>query len=226
MNGSHAAVTRFLIVVNVIVFIWEIASFGLGVFTGNVANPQAFFESGTLIPAYVLQNHEYWRIVTGAFMHANIVHIAVNMYSLYVLGRFVEAVLGSPRMLFVYAVSLVVSGFTIVYFSAPDVPTLGASGAIFGLFGALFAIGFKFGKRGMDLVKANIAILVVNLVFTFFYPGISWQAHVGGLIAGFIVTFAIFFPPQRVRPFVVDAASGSALDSEYEPPSENVTPNS
>ena len=76
----------------------------------------------------------------------------------------------------------------------------------------------------MDLVKANIPILVVNLIFSFTFPGISWQAHVTGLLAGFIITFAIYFPPQRIRPEVVDAGSGSTLDTEYEPPPENVTP--
>ena len=80
--------------------------------------------------------------------------------------------------------------------------TLGASGAIFGLFGALFAIGFKLGKPGMDLVRSNIGILVINLIITFTVPAISWQAHVAGLVAGFILTFAIYYPPRRVAPVV------------------------
>ena len=105
----------------------------------------------------------------------------MNMMSLYFLGRFIEYALGSWRMLLVYMVSLVASGLGVVYFSAPNVPTVGASGAIFGLFGALFAIGFKLGKPGMDLVRANIGILVLNLIITFTVPAISWQAHVAGL---------------------------------------------
>lgn len=215
-------VTRFLIVVNIIVFIWEYATLGSGILSGNV-DVNGLVRDGALVPVAVTQYHEYWRIITSAFLHGSILHIAVNMYSLYILGRFMEGALGSPRLLFIYMVSLVASGLGVVYFSAPNVATLGASGAIFGLFGALFAMGFKFGPRGMDLVKANIPILLVNLVFSFAVPGISWQAHVSGLIAGFIVTFAVYFPPKRIRPEVVDAASGSALDSEYEPPPENVT---
>ncbi|HEY9086277.1 MAG TPA: rhomboid family intramembrane serine protease [Candidatus Tyrphobacter sp.] len=214
--------TRFLIVVNVIVFIWEIATLGTGILSGNV-DVNGLVRDGALVPIAVTQYHEYWRIFTSAFLHGSILHIAVNMYSLYVLGRFMEAALGSPRMLFIYMVSLVASGLGVVYLSSPNVATLGASGAIFGLFGALFAIGLKFGPRGMDLVKANIPILLVNLIFTFAVPGISWQAHVSGLLAGFIITFAIYFPPKRIRPEVVDAGSGSALDSEYEPAPENVT---
>jgi membrane associated rhomboid family serine protease len=216
-------ITRFLIVVNVLVFIWEIVTLGTGIFSGNV-DVNGLVNDGALVPIAVTQYHEYWRIITGAFLHGSILHIAVNMYSLYVLGRFMEGALGSPRLLFIYMGSLVASGLGVVFFSAPNVATLGASGAIFGLFGALFAVGFKFGPRGMDLVKANIPILVVNLIFSFTFPGISWQAHVTGLLAGFIITFAIYFPPQRIRPEVVDAGSGSTLDTEYEPPPENVTP--
>ncbi len=215
-------ITRFLVVVNVIVFLWEAATMGPGIFSGNVTNDQIVAD-GALVPVLVTGYHEYWRIITSAFLHANLLHIALNMYSLYVLGRFVEPVLGSPRMLLVYAVSLLASGFGVVYFSQPDVPTLGASGAIFGIFGALFAIGFKFGKRGLDLVKAMLPILILNLVFTFVSPDISKAAHVSGLIAGFILTFAIYFPPKRVRPHVYDAGSGSVLDTEYQEPPEGVT---
>jgi membrane associated rhomboid family serine protease len=118
----------------------------------------------------------------------------------------------------IYALSLVASGLAVVYFSAPDVATVGASGAIFGLFGALFAIGFKLGKPGMELVQANIGILVLNLIITFTVPAISWQAHVGGLLTGFIVTYAIFFPPRRVQPAVVDAATGEGYETEYQEP--------
>src|SRR5579871_6615600 len=101
-------------------------------------------------------------------------------------------------MLLVYIVALIGSGLGVVYLSPPLVPTVGASGAIFGLFGALFAIGFKLGKPGMDLVRSNVGILVVNLIITFTVPAISWQAHVAGLLAGFALTFVIYYPPRRV----------------------------
>lgn len=216
-------VTRFLVVVNLIVFLWEIATLGPGMLQGNV-DVNGLVRDGALVPILITGYHEYWRIVTSAFLHASLLHIGVNMFSLWILGRFIESALGSPRMLFVYVLSLVASGFGVVYFSEPNVATLGASGAIFGLFGALFAIGLKFGRRGMDLVKANIPILALNLVFSFTARGISWQAHVAGLIAGFILAFAIYFPPKRIRPEVVDVTNGNPLETEYEPPPENVTP--
>ena len=213
-------ITRFLIVCNVIAYLWEISLGGPGMISGfgNGAGMQRVLTDGALYPALVLQDGQWWRIFTGAFLHGGLIHIGVNMMSLYFLGRFIEYALGSWRMLLVYMVSLIASGLGVVYLSAPDVPVVGASGAIFGLFGALFAIGFKLGKPGMDLVRANIGILVLNLIITFTVPAIAWQAHVAGLLAGFVLTYAIYFPPRRVVPVVVDARTGRELESEYETP--------
>ena len=213
-------ITRFLIVCNVIGYIWEISVGGSGMISGfgNSAGIQRVLNEGALYPYLVLQDGQWWRILTGAFLHGSIIHIGVNMLSLYFLGRFIEFALGPWRMLLVYMFSLVASGLGVVYLGAPDVPVVGASGAIFGLFGALFAIGFKLGKPGMDLVRANIGILVLNLIITFTVPVIAWQAHVAGLLAGFALTYAIYFPPRRVAPVVVDARTGRELESEYETP--------
>jgi membrane associated rhomboid family serine protease len=212
-------ITRFLIVVNFLAFLWEFAVGGPSVL-GSFDSPGAtrVLAEGALIPAAVLQDHQWWRIITGAFLHGGLIHIGVNMMSLWFLGRFIEYALGSWRMLLVYMASLIVSGLGVVYFSNPITPTLGASGAIFGLFGALFAIGFKLGKPGMELVRSNIGILVINLIITFSVPVISWQAHVAGLLAGFIFTFAIYYPPRRVAPVVVESSTGRTLESQYESP--------
>jgi len=187
-------------------------------YTGALHSDAALIRDGVLIPALVTQQHQWWRIITAAFLHAGIWHIGLNMLSLYWLGRFIEVVLRPFRMGLVYFVSLIVSGLTIVYFSPPDAATLGASGAIFGLFGALFAIGLKLGERGSDLVRSNIGILVINLLWTFMVPGISWQAHVGGLISGFVLTYLIFYPPRPVMTRVVDAGSGAEYESHVEMP--------
>ncbi|HKU68958.1 MAG TPA: rhomboid family intramembrane serine protease [Candidatus Baltobacteraceae bacterium] len=204
-------VTRILIVLNVLAFVWEL-------YTGALHSDAALIRDGVLIPVLVKQNHEYWRIVTAAFLHAGIWHIGLNMLSLYWLGRFIEAVLRPARMTLVYFASLVVSGFTVVYFSPPDAATLGASGAIFGLFGALFAIGMKFGERGRELVQSNIGILVINLLWTFMVPGISWQAHVGGLITGFVLTYVVFSPPRPVMTRTYDTQTGAEYESHVEMP--------
>ena len=204
-------VTRTLIALNVLAYIWEL-------YTGALHSDTALIRDGVLVPVLVTQNHEYWRIITSAFLHGGIWHIGLNMLSLYWLGRFIEVVLRPMRMTVVYFASLIVAGIAVVLFSPPDIPTLGASGAIFGLFGALFAIGLKFGERGRELVQSNIGILVINLLWTFMVPGISWQAHVGGLIAGFILTYVLFSPPRPVMTRAFDASTGAEYESQVEMP--------
>jgi membrane associated rhomboid family serine protease len=213
-------ITRVLIVLNLIGYLWEISVAGPGMlsFAPNGPGIERVLEKGALFPAAVLQDGQWWRIITSAFLHGGLLHIGVNMISLWNLGRFIEFALGSWRTLLVYVVSLVASGLGVVYLSPPTTFTLGASGAIFGLFGALFAIGFKLGKPGMELVRANTGILVLNLIITFTVPAISWQAHVAGLLSGFVLTYAIYFPPRRVAPAVVDARTGAELETEYQSP--------
>jgi membrane associated rhomboid family serine protease len=214
-------ITRALIALNCLGFAWEVYVGGQGVFGGfGDSRSERVLAEGALVPAFVLQNGEWWRILTGAFLHGGLIHIGVNMMSLWFLGRFIEFALGSWRMLLVYMVSLVASGLGVVYFSNPMVATVGASGAIFGLFGALFAIGLKLGPPGMQLVRANLGILALNLIITFTVPQISWQAHVAGLLAGFVLTFAIYSPPRRVAPVVVESGSGRPLETEYESPND------
>ena len=201
-------ITRFLIVANALAYLWELS-------VGGPESPRVL-QGAALVPAAVLQDHQWWRIITGGFLHGGLIHIGVNMLSLWFLGRFIEYALGPWRMFVVYMFSLIASGLGVVFFSNPMVATVGASGAIFGLFGALFAIGFKLGKPGMDLVRANVGILVLNLIITFTVPQISWQAHVAGLLAGFALTYVIYAPPRRVAPVVVDANSGRELETDYE----------
>ena len=195
-------ITRLLIALNVVAYLWEIRVAGSEMISGfgTGRGMERVLLDGALIPAFVLQYGQWWRIFTGAFLHGSLLHIGVNMMSLWFLGRFIEYAVGSWRMLLIYMVSLIASGLGVVYFSSPMVPTIGASGAIFGLFGALFAIGLKLGKPGMQLVRANIGILIVNLIITFTVPQISWQAHVAGLLAGFALTYAIYYPPRRIAP--------------------------
>jgi membrane associated rhomboid family serine protease len=210
--------TRLLIALNAIAYLWEVSVAGPSMLSGfgSSAGIERVLVDGALIPAFVLQDGQWWRVITGAFLHGGLIHIGVNMLSLWFLGRFIEYALGSWRMFLVYMFSLIVSGLGVVFFSSPMVPTVGASGAIFGLFAALFAIGFKLGKPGMDLVRANVGILVLNLIITFTVPQISWQAHVAGLLAGFVLTYVIYAPPRRVAPVVVDSTSGRELETQYE----------
>ena len=214
-------ITRVLIALNVVGFLWELSAGGSGMLfgSGDQAGIERVLNAAALVPAFVLQDGQWWRIVSGAFLHGGLIHIGVNMLSLWFLGQFIEYAMGSWRMLLVYVVSLVASGLGVIFLSTnPYVATVGASGAIFGLFGALFAIGFKLGKPGMELVRANVGILVLNLIITFTVPQIAWQAHVAGLLAGFVITYVTYTPPRRVAPVVVDAGTGRELETEYESP--------
>ena len=211
------SVTNVLIAVNIVAYIWEVAS------GTNFDSNASLVAHGALYGPLVMQG-EWWRIVTGGFMHGGIPHIALNMFALYQLGMFVEAALGGPRMLAIYTISLFGGGLAVVYFSPNDV-TVGASGAIFGLFGALLAIGVRLGSRGRALITSTLPILLINLAFTFAVPFISKAGHLGGLASGFLAGLALFtLRPARPQgvPVVVDTGTGETAEAELLPPEEEV----
>ncbi|MDO9458234.1 rhomboid family intramembrane serine protease [Nocardioides sp.] len=137
----------------------------------------------------------YWQLVTSAFMHVELWHIAGNMLALFFLGPQVESVLGRARFLAVYLVAGLAGSAAAYWLSSSDSYSLGASGAIYGLFGAL---GVLIQKVGGDLRQIG-GLLVVNVVITFAVPNISWQAHLGGLVGGALVTAIIVYAPRGVR---------------------------
>jgi membrane associated rhomboid family serine protease len=197
-------ITNFLILVNVLAYVWEVTTGG----------PDA--DHGQLVGIAVVQYGEWWRIFTAAFLHANLLHIGLNMFALYQVGNVVEALYGKVRFILLYVVSIVGSGLAIVAFNY-DVPTLGASGAIFGLFGALVAVGLRLGKRGRSLIGQVLPIILINLVFTFTVPGISAAAHVGGLLTGFLAGLVLFMMPgTRRTPAYAFAAAADVPVSAHE----------
>jgi membrane associated rhomboid family serine protease len=129
---------------------------------------------------------QWWRLVTGGFLHGSAMHLAVNMFSLYVLGRLVEPVLASRdswQFPALYVVSLLGGSFGALILE-PDVAAVGASGAIFGLLGAAITIPARLGLgwNGFGVLPW----LGLNLMFTFAVPGISRGGHLGGLLAGLL----------------------------------------
>jgi membrane associated rhomboid family serine protease len=196
VTRSRATLTNLLILINVLAFVWEYTT---GTFSGTgLQQSEALYAHGGLFGAAVLQNGEWWRLVTSAFLHGGIAHIALNMIALYQIGQFVELLYGRARYALVYVLAMLGSGL-LVTFLAPDQVTIGASGAIFGLFGALVAAGLRLGARGRALITQTIPIIVINLVFTFSVPGISWEAHVGGLVTGFLAGLLLYMVPSRQR---------------------------
>ncbi len=159
----------------------------------NLAGSQLYLRGG-LIPAEVASG-EYWRLVTAGFLHGNLIHLATNMLSLYWLGVPLERILGRWRMLAIYLLSLLGASVSVLLFSPADSLTIGASGAVYGLMGALFA---TFHRLRLDL-RPLVVILALNIFITFTYPGLSWQGHLGGLVVGAILGAAMVLPPRETR---------------------------
>jgi membrane associated rhomboid family serine protease len=143
---------------------------------------------------------EWWRVITGGFLHVNVIHIAFNMWALYLMGNVMERVIGPVRFTTIYLVSLIGGSFGAILLT-PDAPTVGASGAIFGLFAAFACLELSVGHNPM---KGGIGpTIVINLVITLIFSGafsisdqvgirISVGGHVGGLVAGGICGAMMF----------------------------------
>lgn len=200
--------TRLLIAINVAVFAVEFVTGAADSGTGIVAR-------GALVGIYVL-NGEWWRIFTSAFLHENFVHITFNMIALWQVGSIVEAIFGMPRMAIMYVISMIGSGLAITYFD-PQIATIGASGAIFGLFGALVAAGLRLGPRGSQMVKQCLGIIVLNVLLGF-VPGlnISQSGHIGGLVIGFICG-VVFFVNRLPAPPEPQLAYARPIDPRRDP---------
>ena len=126
---------------------------------------------------------EPWRLVTSAFVHGGLMHILFNGYSLWVMGNLLERTLGTSRFLTVFFASVIAGNLAVLALGSSSF-VVGASGGIFGLFAALFVLNRGFGGNNVSLV----VIIGINLALGFILPGIAWEAHVGGLAAGFVVT--------------------------------------
>lgn len=176
------AVTMALIAVNVGVVIAEFASGNSTSFTNNT-----IFYHGVLFGPFVAQG-DWWRLVTAMFLHANFLHIALNMYSLYYAGSILEHVIGRWRFLLLYMAAGIAGSAGALVWSF-GVPSLGASGAIFGVLGGLFVL-----ERNRHIATGGqiAGLIVLNLVFTFALSSyISVGAHVGGLIAGVVLMWLL-----------------------------------
>jgi membrane associated rhomboid family serine protease len=142
--------------------------------------------TSTLFYAPLLTVIEPWRMITAGFVHSpdNFWHILLNIYSIYIFGRVIEPMLGPIRFLVLYLVSIFGGSAMVLWLGEPVVPVVGASGAFFGLMGAYLIMLRAIGDNSGLLV----GLIAVNLAFGFLVPGISWQGHLGGLLAGIAVT--------------------------------------
>jgi membrane associated rhomboid family serine protease len=171
---------------------------------GSVVEEQLAFASVYASPQYGA--FEPWRMLTSAFVHSQgfVLHIVLNMYMLWIFGQVLEPVLGRIRFLAVYLLSAIGGsvGFLLLTPVLPATGVEGASGAIFGLFGALLVVQ---SRRGGDTRQLWILILI-NGVIGFVVPGIAWQAHLGGLVTGGLCAAVIAFAPRGPRQALLQTA--------------------
>ncbi len=195
--GVSPLVVQVLIGLNLLVFGWTVAQ------AGSVSNNHAaaLFRHWALVPILV-GDGEWWRVLTSGFLHAGLVHLAFNMLALWVIGRELERVLGRGRFLAVYLVSLLGGSAAVMLFQPTDARVAGASGAVFGLMGALAVVLRRLRAPSGQV----IALIVVNIVLSVVIPNISLLAHLGGLAVGATATALLVYAPTRNRTGVQAAA--------------------
>ncbi len=194
------AVTQLLIAANVSVFVLVLAAGGIGsVLLSKLALVP--LRTGLLIdgrPTAVagVADGAVWQLVTSMFTHVQIWHIGFNMLALFILGPQLEVLLGRARFLALYLLSGLVGSAAVYWLSAPDSLTIGASGAIFGLMGALLVVAVKVKGD----VQSLLTLVAINLVITVLGSSfISWQGHLGGFVGGVVIGAVLVYSPRRRR---------------------------
>ncbi len=213
--GQHGYVTYTLIGLNVLVAVFSMLVSGLAALGGGgglFGGSTPLHTAGAIIGIALdgsgqvigVATGEYWRLFTAMFLHYGLLHLAVNMWALWILGRYLESTLGPVRFLALYLISGLGGSVAVYWLSAPNAATAGASGAIFGLFAALFVINRKLSRDNSGI----IGLLIINLAITFM-PGlnISWSGHLGGLVTGGLVALGMAYAPKSQRVPVQVAAS-------------------
>lgn len=188
ISGDTSRVSITLIALNVGVFV-------LGYLVG-VRELQLRFANVVGEPgALGVADGEYYRLLTAAFLHAGVLHLALNMFALAQLGPLLESALGRVRFLALYVLSAL--GGSVLSFAVAPAFTfgVGASGAVFGLFGAYYVVLRRLGGPTGSI----LGLLVVNLVITFTIPSIDWRAHLGGLVVGAVLAAVFAYTPNDER---------------------------
>jgi membrane associated rhomboid family serine protease len=226
-TARRATVTKVLLAAIVGMYIVEVAVGGPGSLLQG-PNPLKLIDLGAAVNIVSLPNGDLvgiatgqeWRLFSSMFLHIGILHLALNAYALWLFGRMVERDYGSWRFLLLYFVSGFVAGAASYAFAPGLVIAAGASGAIFGVFGAFIAYNYR--RRHTAMAAANlrsaVMLIVLNLVLAFGIQGIDWRAHLGGLVAGLVLgVLADEIGPRTWRTaislagFAVVAVAGVAL---------------
>lgn len=171
-------ITYALIVINIIIFFLSAA---------NILDVNAF-----LMNLFYVKNGEWYRLITAAFFHADILHLFCNMYSLYIIGTQLENVLGKTKFIIVYLISAIVGSLMSGVMNGVSVSSIGASGAIFGLLGAMLYFGYHYRLYlGSVMMTQIVPIIILNLIIGFSMSNVDNFAHIGGLIGGLFAGMAV-----------------------------------
>lgn len=185
MRNNKPIITYILIFINIVMFV-------LMYMLGNGSeNTNTLIDFGA---NYILLTKagEYYRLITSGFLHIGVIHLLLNMYSLYIVGSQVEYFYGKVKYIIIYLFSLIMGSLFTVALSSVNTVSAGASGAIFGLLGSILYFGIKYrGYIGNSLVNQIVPVVVLNLIIGFTTPGIGNAAHIGGLIGGYLISMAV-----------------------------------
>jgi membrane associated rhomboid family serine protease len=183
--ADTSRVSLTIVAVNVVVFV-------LGLALGQGELQSRFGQIAGFPGGFGVADGEYYRLLTAAFLHAGVFHILMNMFALAQLGPVLEAALGRLRFLALYVLSALGGSVLSYLLSDPFQLGVGASGAIFGLFGAYYVVVRRLGGE----TRSILTLLAINLVITFTIPIIDWRAHLGGLVVGAVVAAAFSYVPR------------------------------
>lgn len=188
-SKKRPIITYALLISNFILFITMILS-GANIFS---VKPSVLYEYGGLVNYETMGSMaELYRLITSIFIHGGLMHLLFNMYALYIIGPQVESFFGKTKYLIIYLGSGIIGNLLSMLFQANNVVSIGASGAIFGLLGALVYFGYHYRVYFGNVIKSQIIpLIMLNIFLGFMLTGINMAAHLGGLLGGFLVTKAV-----------------------------------
>lgn len=176
-------ITNIYVLICICVFVY------IHFFNKDVDKLSCVLRIGAFYPPQIRERNQYWRFLTCHFIHIDFLHLICNMYGLYYLGHFFETLLGTIPYILLIIMSMLLSAM--LCYSAAEIAsqydytvTYGASGVVFGFFGAICALGFLLGGVYKELFMGYLNVIVINLLYTFFNKHVSKMGHIGGFIGG------------------------------------------
>jgi rhomboid protease GluP len=204
--------TKVLLIGLIGVFVLEVLAAGPAALS-NGPSPQRLFDLGALYPPAVAIGGQYWRLFSAMFLHAGLFHIMFNAWALWVFGTIVERDFGTPRFVAIFFVTGFVASASSYAFGPLTAVGVGASGAIFGIFGAFVAYNWR--RRHLAMAATNLRwammLLALNALLAFAFGAIDWRAHLGGFLAGIVAGFTAEGVGSRQQRTLMTVAGFAAL---------------